>query len=136
MVAGPGRAGDDPAFDLGPVAIAVGALAFLLELVAMVGLALAGWAVTGPTWLRALLAVLAPVVAAVVWGRYLAPRAPRPLRARVAVRALILLAGAAGFLVSGRAVIAEVMVLCVVVVTVAELRSGSAAGSDARGPAG
>jgi hypothetical protein len=135
-VSGPASAGDGPELDLGAAEVTVGALAFLLELVAMVGLALAGWSVSGPTWLRTLLAVLAPVVAVVVWGRYLSPRAPRPLPARVWVRALVLLAGATGFLVSDRAVIAGVMVLAVLVVTVAELRSGSAAGSDARGRAG
>ncbi len=54
-------------------------LRFLLEISALAALAYGGWHVPGPTWVRALLAVLLPLAAAVVWGRWVAPKASHPL---------------------------------------------------------
>jgi hypothetical protein len=45
----------------------------------LAALAYGGWHAHGPTWLRVLLAVAFPVVAAVIWGRWVAPRASHPL---------------------------------------------------------
>jgi uncharacterized protein DUF2568 len=54
-------------------------LRFLLELVALAALAYGGWHLPGPVWLRVLLTVALPLLAALVWGRWVAPRAPHPL---------------------------------------------------------
>jgi hypothetical protein len=51
-------------------------LGFVLELAALAGLAVWGWN-TGPTGVNVLLAVAAPTAAAVLWGAFVAPRAPR-----------------------------------------------------------
>lgn len=55
-------------------------LRFLLELCALVALAYGGWLAGGPQfWQRVLLAVLAPLAAALIWGRWVAPRSDRKL---------------------------------------------------------
>ncbi|MFE9429040.1 YrdB family protein [Kitasatospora sp. NPDC006697] len=74
-------------------------LAFLLELVALGGLAWWGWAV-GPGLVgRLLLAVAAPLLAAVLWGRYAAPRATvkLPLTGILVVKAVVFLSATAAF---------------------------------------
>src|SRR4051812_24003380 len=48
--------------------------AFLSELAALAALAFWGWT-TGSGWIRVLLAVGAPLVAAVLWGMFAAPQA-------------------------------------------------------------
>ena len=54
-------------------------LRFLLEICALAALAYGGWHAPGPAWVRALLAVLLPLAAAVVWGRWVAPKASHPV---------------------------------------------------------
>jgi hypothetical protein len=54
-------------------------LRFLLELCALAALAYGGWHLPGPVWLRILAAIALPVLAAMVWARWVAPRASRPL---------------------------------------------------------
>jgi hypothetical protein len=54
-------------------------LRFILELCALAALAYGGWHVAGPLWLRILVAVGLPLVAALVWARWVAPRASHPL---------------------------------------------------------
>jgi hypothetical protein len=54
-------------------------LRFALELCALAALAHGGWHVPGPVWSRIVLAVALPVLAAIVWGRWVAPKASRPL---------------------------------------------------------
>ncbi len=49
---------------------------FCLELVALVGLAVWGWE-TGPDGWNVLLAIAAPLAAAVLWGLFVAPKARR-----------------------------------------------------------
>jgi len=51
-------------------------LRFCLELASLAGLAVWGWR-TGPTGVNVVLAVAAPLAAAVLWGAFVAPRAPR-----------------------------------------------------------
>jgi hypothetical protein len=51
-------------------------VAFLSELAALAALAVWGWSVPGTTALRVLLAVGAPLAAAVLWGIFAAPNAP------------------------------------------------------------
>ena len=50
---------------------------FCLELAALAGLAVWGWK-TGPDGVNVVLAVAAPLAAAVLWGRFVAPKARRP----------------------------------------------------------
>ncbi|RAK43274.1 uncharacterized protein DUF2568 [Actinoplanes lutulentus] len=54
-------------------------LRFGLELCALAALAYGGWHLPGPAFVRILAAVGFPLVAAVIWGRWVAPRASRPL---------------------------------------------------------
>ncbi len=54
-------------------------LRFVLEVGALSALAYGGWHVPGPLWSRLLLAVLLPLVAAVAWGRWVAPKASHPV---------------------------------------------------------
>jgi hypothetical protein len=54
-------------------------LRFVLELCALAALAYGGWHVPGPVWSRILLAVAFPLVAAVIWGRWVAPKASHPM---------------------------------------------------------
>ncbi|MFJ1703907.1 YrdB family protein [Kitasatospora sp. NPDC088346] len=50
-------------------------LRFLLEVCALVALGIGGYGVAAPLAVRVLLAVLLPLAAAVLWGRYASPRA-------------------------------------------------------------
>jgi Protein of unknown function (DUF2568) len=54
-------------------------LRFLLEVCALVALGYGGWHAGGPVWLRLGLAVVLPLTAAIIWGRWVAPKASRPL---------------------------------------------------------
>ncbi|GAA4603871.1 hypothetical protein BJY16_004775 [Actinoplanes octamycinicus] len=49
-------------------------LRFVLELCALAALAYGGWRLPGPIAVRILAAVLLPVAAALIWGRWVAPR--------------------------------------------------------------
>src|SRR4051794_29281692 len=68
-LSGPGS--DMRAFNLG--------LRFVLELCALAALAYGGWHVSGPVWLRVLLAMAFPLVAAIVWAQWVAPKARHPI---------------------------------------------------------
>jgi uncharacterized protein DUF2568 len=78
-------------------------LRFLLELSALVAVAIWGYDLTdGP--LRWLLAIAAPLAVAVVWGRWLAPRSPRRLLddpRRLALEVAVFGAAAAALVASG-----------------------------------
>ena len=52
---------------------------FALELCALVALGYGGWHVDGPVWLRILRAAGLPLLAAVVWARWVAPKASHPI---------------------------------------------------------
>lgn len=54
-------------------------LRFLLELCAFAALAYGGWRMPGPTWSRVLLAIVFPLVAALIWARWVAPKASHPI---------------------------------------------------------
>ena len=54
-------------------------LRFVLELCALAALAYAGWQTSANLWTRLLVAIALPLVAAVVWGQWVAPKARRPL---------------------------------------------------------
>ena len=89
-------------------------LAFVVELGVFALLAVAGWQTDGPTLARLALAVGLPLVAAVLWGLFAAPRArveSEPLR--LATKLLVLGAGvAAAFLIlpAGWAVLVAIVV--------------------------
>jgi Protein of unknown function (DUF2568) len=75
------------------------ALAFALELAALGVLGWGGWQLGGPVAVRLLLAVALPVVAAVLWGLFAAPRATSSSGAsRLAVQVLVF--GAAAVLLA------------------------------------
>ncbi|WP_405009343.1 DUF2568 domain-containing protein [Kitasatospora sp. NBC_01539] len=67
---------------------------FLLELCALAALAVGGWAAPGPVVVRALLAVVLPLAAALLWGRYAAPNAPVKSPAAWLLTQLLVLGGA------------------------------------------
>jgi hypothetical protein len=54
-------------------------LRFVLELCALAALAYGGWHVPGPIWARTGVAVALPLIAAVAWGRWVAPKASHPI---------------------------------------------------------
>jgi hypothetical protein len=65
-------------------------VAFGLELVALAVLGWGGWQLGGPVAVRVLLAAGLPVVAAVLWSLFAAPRATFPsVAGRLAVQALV-----------------------------------------------
>ncbi|WIM99453.1 YrdB family protein [Actinoplanes oblitus] len=59
-------------------------LRFVLELCALAALAYGGWRLPAPIAVRILAAVLLPLIAALIWGRWVAPRGshllPDPVR--------------------------------------------------------
>jgi hypothetical protein len=55
------------------------ALRFVLEVCALAALGYSGWHIARPVWLRLLVAVALPLVAAIVWGRWVAPKASHPV---------------------------------------------------------
>jgi Protein of unknown function (DUF2568) len=76
-------------------------LRFALELCALAALAVWGWQLADAVWASTLLAIAAPLAAAVAWGAWVAPKAARrlPDPARLAVEALVF-AGATAALLS------------------------------------
>ena len=84
---------------VGPLQVAV----FLDELVLLVVLAIAGALIGGGTVASTLRAIFFPVAAAVFWGRWLAPRAPRRLThpARLAAKLALIAIGSVLLALSG-----------------------------------
>ena len=95
----------DPSMIAGP-GLLVGAGRFASELGMLAALGVGGWSVGAPAGavVGVLLAAALPVLAAVVWGRGVAPRAPRRLEdpARLGVEVVLFGAAAAGLAISGR----------------------------------
>jgi hypothetical protein len=90
---------------------------FLLELCALAALAVWGWQLTDALWAQVLLAVAAPLVAAVAWGAWVAPKAVRrlPDPARLAVEALVFAAATAALLSMQHVALALALALIYVV---------------------
>ena len=86
------------------------AVRFLLELGALAGLAYWGWQTGTTNVSRILLAVVAPILAAVLWGWLIAPKAPRrredPVRVGIEV---IIFGSATAALISTGATVAGVI---------------------------
>lgn len=68
-----------PAADEPPSATLLDAFVFLDELALLAVLAISGASVDAPVLARVVLAAALVALAALVWGRWLAPRAPHPL---------------------------------------------------------
>jgi hypothetical protein len=77
-------------------------VAFLAELAALAALAVWGWSTGASTGTKLLLAVGAPVAAAVLWGIFAAPRAPVRVPAlTVLVKLVVFGAGTLALLATG-----------------------------------
>ncbi|WP_145905087.1 YrdB family protein [Kitasatospora viridis] len=97
-------------------------LAFLLELAALGALSWWGWAVGPNLAVRLLLTLGAPLLAAVLWGRYAAPRATvkLPLAGVLVVKAVVFLAASAALWAVAGAVAGTVFgAVCLVNTTLA-----------------
>jgi len=86
--------------------VLVGAGRFVAELGMLAALGVGGWVVGAHagTVAGVLLAVALPVLAAVVWGRWVAPRATRRLEdpARLGVEIVLFAAAVTGLVLAGR----------------------------------
>ncbi|MEO8287636.1 MAG: YrdB family protein [Chloroflexota bacterium] len=71
------------------------ALSFLLELCALAGLAYWGWQTGDGTVIKSVLAVGAPLAAAVLWGVFASPRAAVPLKEPLHLLFVVVFFGAA-----------------------------------------
>ncbi|WP_235022726.1 YrdB family protein [Amycolatopsis alkalitolerans] len=94
-------------------------LAFLLELLALAALAHWGFAVGDGAGLKIVLGVGAPVLAAVVWSLFAAPRASfgLPVAGVLVVKAVVFGAAVAALFATGHAVLAVVFAVLVVLNT-------------------
>ena len=101
-------------------------LAFLLEVAALAALCWWGFHLSGPTWLNVLLGLGAPVVAAIVWGLFAAPRARFKLSmaSTLLVKAAVFGCATAALIGSGQAVLGIVFAV-VVVANTALIRIGN-----------
>jgi hypothetical protein len=84
---------------------------FLLELAMLVALGWVGGEIGSSVVVRVLLAIVFPLVAAVVWGVFVAPKAPRRLTdpAKLLVEIVLFSAAAGGLAVVGHPVLAAVL---------------------------
>jgi hypothetical protein len=98
-------------------------LRFLLELAALVGLGMAGWSLSDE-WLRWILTLGLPLIAAVLWGTFAVPddqsrsgRAPVPVpgAVRLVMELINLFGGAAGFHAAGHTTTGIIMALLIAV---------------------
>jgi hypothetical protein len=94
----------------GVAAAANTGLRFLVELAAYASFGYWGAAIDGPMAVRASMAIVAPLIAIVVWSQFLAPKARRPLRdpAALLVELLIFATAAIALARSGLEVPASV----------------------------
>ena len=92
-------------------------LRFLLELCALGALGYWGFNTGSATTTKVVLGIGAPVVAAVVWGTFLSPRAPVGLSWGVVLglQTLVFASAAAGLVVTGQRSLALVFVVMVVI---------------------
>jgi hypothetical protein len=101
------------------------AVKFLLELCALAALAYWG-ATTGPVWLNVVLGIGLPLLVALVWGRWAAPRSAHrlPDTPRLALELGVFAAAAAALIAAGASVPAVVFAVVVVADTAALAHAG------------
>jgi hypothetical protein len=89
---------------MGGLRVVILALAFFLEVGALVALGYWGFRAGDTALSKALLGIGAPLLAAVVWGLFVAPKAvrPVPLPVRLALKALVFGGAALGLMAAGR----------------------------------
>jgi hypothetical protein len=106
---------------------------FLCELAMLAALAFWGYVVGEGVWAW-LLGLAAPLVAAIVWGTFVAPRAkvPVPAPVRVAIELVLYAAAAAGLAAAGQPVAAVVLAVGGLVTSVANDLQERRAGPDVR----
>jgi hypothetical protein len=106
---------------------------FLCELAMLAALAFWGY-VVGDGVLAWLLGILAPVVAAVIWGMFVAPRAklPVPAPVRVAIELALYAAAAAGLAAAGQPLAAVLLGVAGLVTTLLNEVQERRAGPDVR----
>ncbi|MGA5702671.1 DUF2568 domain-containing protein [Peterkaempfera bronchialis] len=97
------------------------ALRFLLELCALAALGYGGYGLGGPLPLRIALAAVLPSAAALLWGRYAAPRAPvrRSPAAWLATQLAVMGAAVAALAATGHPLLAGVFAAVLVANTAA-----------------
>lgn len=96
------------------------ALRFLVELLALAAFAIGGWSLaTGP--LRFVLAIALPVIAAIVWGLWMAPKSSRRLHdpTRLVVEIVFFLAAGVALVIAGFPVAGVGLALGAIAVAVA-----------------
>ncbi len=93
------------------------ALAFLLELCALAALAYWGFNTGSDTLIHIILGIGAPLIAAIVWGTFLAPRAAKriPPLASLVLKILVFGAAALGLAAVGQTTLAVVFAVLVVI---------------------
>lgn len=80
------------------------ALRFLLELAMLAAFAYAGGTIGSAVWLQIVVAIAAPCAVAVVWGAWVAPRAPRQLAdpGRLALEVALFVAAGLALVAAGQ----------------------------------
>lgn len=97
---------------------------FLLELAAMAALAWWGFALDAAAWLRIVAGVGAPVIAAVLWGLYAAPRARFKIPTAAAGVKILVYGAATAAIASIGHVSLAVVFLALVLLTIGLIRLG------------
>jgi hypothetical protein len=102
-----------------PFRPAADSFSFLIELCSLAALGYWGWTV------NVVAAVVAPLVAAIVWGVFCSPRAPvaLPKEGKTALQLVVLLGGALALGVAGEAWLAIVLAAAVLVDALLRYRS-------------
>jgi Protein of unknown function (DUF2568) len=110
---------------------------FLLELCAFAALAYAGWRVGGPVWVRIVVAIALPLVAALIWARWVAPKASHPLPdPRRLIPEWVVFGGATVALaITGHVILAAVLAVLAALNRVALWRLDTGTGGEALQPA-
>jgi len=102
------------------------AIAFLIEVAALVAFASWGFQLSAAGWVRVLVGIGVPLVTAVVWGLLLAPRATfkLPMVAKLLLKAVVFGAATAAIIASGGLVLGIVFAV-IVAVNTALIRIGN-----------
>jgi hypothetical protein len=102
---------------LNPLKYANLALAFLLELCALAALAYWGFNTGSGELIHLILGIGAPLLTAVVWGMFVAPRAVKPAAppAKLALRLIVFGAAALGLAAAGQSTLAVIFAVLVAI---------------------